>query len=242
MISGVFHVMSQEWRYFSREKAIVHTAHMAELAPFTTGQTVTIPIIPPTGTSVAGNFRINTGTFPVITPYRGLDITNVTQNVPPLWVFGFGFGALNGPGGPWPQPTGSYGISGTFQWPTLQDVEQDWWPSTGGTFLFLGGATTSQDSNGVMDVGSQVDLYNGTSMPSHTGNPILQEANWFMQQAGDNWFLAFHTAAGGTVETTILKTIPPFNNLDFWIHASNYFNNGIKPFFNFETLMIRLGP
>lgn len=42
MISGTFHVMSQQWRYFSREKSIVHTLHVAQLAPSLGGDTVII--------------------------------------------------------------------------------------------------------------------------------------------------------------------------------------------------------
>lgn len=33
MNSGTFHVLAQEWRYYSREKSLIHTLHVAELPP-----------------------------------------------------------------------------------------------------------------------------------------------------------------------------------------------------------------
>lgn len=42
MISGTFHASSQQWRYFSREKAIVHTLHLSQLPSGTSGDTILI--------------------------------------------------------------------------------------------------------------------------------------------------------------------------------------------------------
>ncbi len=42
MISGSFHTISQEWRYYSREKALIHTLHLAQLTTGTPGDTVEI--------------------------------------------------------------------------------------------------------------------------------------------------------------------------------------------------------
>lgn len=48
MNSGTFHVMSQEWRYFSREKSIIHTLHLGQLPPSGTGATILIDSTSPT--------------------------------------------------------------------------------------------------------------------------------------------------------------------------------------------------
>lgn len=46
MISGSFHVSSQEWRYYSREKSLIHTLHLAQLPPSRVGDTVLIASTP----------------------------------------------------------------------------------------------------------------------------------------------------------------------------------------------------
>lgn len=56
MISGTFHVMSQQWRYFSREKSIVHTLHVAQLLPTQSGDTIVIGVTPPVQANKSGGF------------------------------------------------------------------------------------------------------------------------------------------------------------------------------------------
>ncbi len=46
MNSGTFHVMAQEWRYYSREKSLIHTLHLAELVGQRSGDTVLIASTP----------------------------------------------------------------------------------------------------------------------------------------------------------------------------------------------------
>jgi hypothetical protein len=76
MNSGTFHITAQEWRYFSREKSIVHTTHLGQLPPTGThGDTVLID-----STSPASNSNGNgSGQPPLAIP--GFPGINVTTNV-----------------------------------------------------------------------------------------------------------------------------------------------------------------
>lgn len=74
MISGTFHISSQEWRYFSREKSIIHTAHMAQLPTGTPGDTVLIGNTAPASTN-NNNFSVPPISLP---SFPGI---NVTENV-----------------------------------------------------------------------------------------------------------------------------------------------------------------
>lgn len=58
-----FHVMSQEWRYFSRQKSLIHTLHLAQLAPDLPGETV---LILPTAPEKSGD-----GWHPPVPPLPG---------------------------------------------------------------------------------------------------------------------------------------------------------------------------
>ncbi len=42
MISGSFHTIEQEWRYYSREKSLIHTLHLAQLTTGTVGESIAI--------------------------------------------------------------------------------------------------------------------------------------------------------------------------------------------------------
>lgn len=78
MISGSFHVSSQEWRYFSREKAIVHTAHLAQLPRGNPGDTVLIAHTAPTQNQSS---RGNKNPMPTPSaPYFQTNIFNVTND------------------------------------------------------------------------------------------------------------------------------------------------------------------
>lgn len=77
MISGTFHVNSQEWRYFSREKSIVHTAHLAQLPQGNPGDTVLIASTAPTQNQGS---RGNHNPMPTpIGPYFQTNIFNVSN-------------------------------------------------------------------------------------------------------------------------------------------------------------------
>ncbi len=95
MISGTFHTTAQEWRYFSREKALIHTAHFAQLPTGIPGDPVFIPITPPTGVGGGGgSFHVGTGTVPSITPYRNLTYAGTTGYMVSPWFSGFIFGTF----------------------------------------------------------------------------------------------------------------------------------------------------
>lgn len=75
MISGTFHISSQEWRYFSREKAIIHTAHLAQLPSGTSGETVLIDSTSPSSSN-NNNFSVPPVSIP---SFPGISvIENVT--------------------------------------------------------------------------------------------------------------------------------------------------------------------
>ncbi len=96
MISGTFHTTAQEWRYYSREKSLIHTAHFAQLPTGIPGDPVFIPVVPPTGTGGTGNngFKVGTGTVPSITPYRNLTYAGTTGYLATPWFSGFIFGTF----------------------------------------------------------------------------------------------------------------------------------------------------
>lgn len=238
MVSGTFHPISQQWRYFSREKAIVHTLHLAQIPPYVTGQTVTIPIVPPTGTGASGgsSFRQGTQQYPTITPYRGVNITNVTNNIPPYWLDG-GL-SLN---------SGTYSFSGTLTTPgpTLNyQVETQWWPSSGGVFLFLGECYPRfYPSNAGQSDGSRVDLFNGAIAPDfQNGYPSLQSADFFIQMVGDNWINMTVNAYDKLPVSAIIQSVPPLTNLADWAHPSPFFNNGFSSWGQVISVIMRLGP
>lgn len=89
LVNEPFHVMSQEWRYYSREKSIIHTLHLAQLTSGTLGQTI---LIAPTVNPKAGGFNVPSLQVPAIA--------------------GFSFPASTGTPA---QPTGTFG-SNTYAW------------------------------------------------------------------------------------------------------------------------------
>lgn len=74
MISGAFHVMAQEWRYYSREKSLIHTLHLSELVTTHPGDTIEIASTAPTG-----NNKVPPITFP---PLPGVTGGGFTINTP----------------------------------------------------------------------------------------------------------------------------------------------------------------
>lgn len=78
MNSGTFHVMSQQWRYFSREKSIVHTLHLAQLQASRRGDTVLIAPTAPTQNQSTTHGSIGPLAVPS-GPYFQTNLTNVTD-------------------------------------------------------------------------------------------------------------------------------------------------------------------
>lgn len=61
MISGSFHPIAQEWRYYSREKSLIHTLHVAELPNSVAGDTIEIAATSPAtnnGPGEGGHFSV----------------------------------------------------------------------------------------------------------------------------------------------------------------------------------------
>lgn len=87
MISGTFHTISQEWRYYSREKSLIHTLHLGQLPTGIAGDPVFIPSVPPTGVGGLANngFKVGTGSVPLITPYRNVTFLGTTGYMISPW-------------------------------------------------------------------------------------------------------------------------------------------------------------
>lgn len=77
MISGSFHTLSQEWRYYSREKSLIHTLHLAQLPTPQSGDTVLILPVPTVKNNSKGfslpPFALPSG------PAYGFNATQVTN-------------------------------------------------------------------------------------------------------------------------------------------------------------------
>lgn len=78
MISGTFHSLAQEWRYFSREKAIVHTLHLAQIPSSNAGDTVLIATTPPVSKQTGGGKGFPPMQLPSA-PYYGLNAYMITN-------------------------------------------------------------------------------------------------------------------------------------------------------------------
>lgn len=75
MISGAFHPASQEWRYYSREKSLIHTLHLAQLVSGSGGDTVLIESAPPAAHNSSQGFSVPPLNLPLL---GGGGIANVT--------------------------------------------------------------------------------------------------------------------------------------------------------------------
>jgi hypothetical protein len=78
MNSGTFHISSQEWRYFSREKSIVHTTHLAQIPSSRAGDTVLIANTAPTQNQTSKTGKSQMQVPPA--PYFQTNIFNVTND------------------------------------------------------------------------------------------------------------------------------------------------------------------
>lgn len=70
-----FHPIGQEWRYFSREKSIIHTLHLAQLPTGTVGDTILIDTTPPAAQGNGGSFSVPSLKLPL---GGGPGVENVT--------------------------------------------------------------------------------------------------------------------------------------------------------------------
>ncbi len=128
MISGTFHVTAQEWRYYSREKSLIHTLHLAQLPSGTVGNSVFILAVPPTGSLTAGGFGIGTGIVPAITPYRNLSFAGTTGYMVSPWFVGNLFGTHNAFPGLFDSATMDASAEGYSN-----GADFAWWASLSGT-------------------------------------------------------------------------------------------------------------
>lgn len=237
MNSGSFHVMSQGWRYFSREKSIVHTLHLAELAPMVTGQSVFITSVPPTGTS-GGGFNVPPNPFPPITPYGGINWTKITLNVPLYWVLSAG------PAG-FTNQSGTYGFTGTFgPFDTNKTNNTFEWSMTGGSFLAFGGQDACADNSSVMDTMKAVLFYSNQDQVPQTE---FHEGQYFIRMVGGDWNNQFYVqeSAGGfePMDTSaIIQGVPPYNSIGIRNSTSDIVSEAGCSFFGVRLVVIRLGP
>jgi hypothetical protein len=163
MISGTFHVMSQEWRYYSREKSLFHTLHVGQLPSGTAGDTIEIaatsPANPNNGSS-SNNFSV-----PTIPGIGGVTTTNnvtITANT-----LSDCFASV-GPGQTILTNKNciiQYGVWSS----TLKEIYIT--PQKGGWFM-LGGGFTSTEQNGVYQTSPGGTTYDAGTLTYGFANTI----------------------------------------------------------------------
>lgn len=236
MNSGTFHTMAQQWRYFSRERSLIQTLHVGELPVFNTGQTVTITPVPPTGTGNNG-FSIPKFNIPIITPYRGLDWTHVTINIPPIW-------NAYGANAAFDSQSGSYGVTGSFGPFDTNITNQTFeWTSTGGAFLAIGRQGACANSFDLMDT-MQCKL--GYSNQTQVFQTEVHEGEYFIRLGGGDWHNQFFVAesAGGfePMDVSVIMEINPFFSIAMRNATSPTLPEAGCSFFTEGMLIMRLGP
>ncbi len=246
MISGTFHPMAQEWRYYSREKALIHTLHLAQLVTKKTGDPVFITPVPPTGTGNNG-FTIPKLTFPPINPYGGFSWQNSINNFPPLWEFG------ELPNGSTAFQSGSYGLWSGMESdavPIVQQANYVWPVSSGGTFVLWGQANSQSDQNALMSP-IRLQLFTSTNAGdgnvTHAGDHsnVIQDGNFVMKLQGPNWNQQMYIAESSNNEHIhhLVITPPlPYGTYGGVFYSPATVDAGTDGGFASDMFMFRLGP
>lgn len=239
MISGTFHPMAQEWRYYSREKSLIHTLHVAELPTTITGQSIIISPTVPTGTTGGSNgFNVGPITLPDITPYNGLQINRSNFNIPPLWTTTTdSLATVNQSGsyGPW---------SGTFSdFVANKTVASYQWPSTGGTYLVEAVGIDSLAALNIMNP-TEVQIFestnpglgNGTQAGDHSD--VRQDAQWGYALIG-TWLVTHYLSVGGAQSrSSQILQVPSKTSMGMYVQPTTSLNS----FSSVYLLAMRLGP
>ena len=179
MISGAFHVASQEWRYFSREKSIVHTLHLAQLATGTPGEWVTIMIVPPSGSH--NGFQVPHLDIPSISPYNGLTMTNSVNNFKPNWAAWSNLDAFqSGTYGGWSGVV-SNEILGT---PLKQQANWLWPAATGGIFVVYGDWRVTNTSDVIDTIQNRLVKTTDYGLGATSAVTYVADVNSDIQQEG----------------------------------------------------------
>lgn len=194
MISGAFHPMAQEWRYYSREKSLIHTLHLAELPTTINGQSIIIAPTVPTGTTGGSNgFNVGPITIPDITPYNGLQINQSSFNIPPLWMTTKDDLAVL-------EQSGSYGPwSGTFSdFVANKTIASYQWAATGGTYLVEAAARDSLAALNIMNP-TEIQIFESSIQGNHSD--VRQDAQWGYALIG-TWLVTHFLSVGGAQTRT----------------------------------------
>lgn len=231
MISGAFHPMAQEWRYYSREKSLIHTLHLAELPATINGQSIIIAPTVPTGTTGGSNgFNVGPITIPDITPYNGLQINQSSFNIPPLWTTTTNSLATQ-------NQSGSYGPwSGTIsdQVP-LRFIASYQWPATGGTYLVEAEATDSLAALNIMNP-TEIQIFESSVQGNHSD--VRQDAQWGYALVG-TWLVTHFLSVGGAQSrTSQILQVPYKTSMGIYAQPTTSFNS----FAGVYLLALRLGP
>lgn len=255
MISGVFHPAGQEWRYYSREKALIHTLHLAQIPTPRNGESVFITPVPPTGTA-GSNFSVPPLSFPSLTPFGGFNWTQVTNNIPPLWM------ELDDPGLLPSMNSGQYGnwsgVAFNGLLPGLQrlHVGAYFLPMTGGTYWYEGDISVTHSvgaAGSVVTTDETCDLAlklfpleydsNGTNgsptPPDYADTYYPWKVTSYL--SGDGWGGSQFMHDAGNAVSTVPQTIAPTRPYLTWLGQHillNVANGANVP----RAISMRLGP
>lgn len=230
-----FHVMSQEWRYFSRQKALIHTLHLGQLPQDTAGDSVFITVTPPSGT---GGFNVPPITLPPISPYGGTTWTNSTNNYPPMWVQTLDVVATS--------MSGTYGFSGTMgNFNPIINVANYEWPQTGGVFMVQGLAIAGVNGSNEINP-TRVQLF--TSAVDGVLGATIQDTQMVVQMKGAptfDWNNQMFVEEGNSVETTrtslIIDNVPIFTALGMYAQPASV-DGKFNSYSTINMIVLRLGP
>lgn len=225
-----FHVLSQDWRYFPRQKELIATLHLGQLPEARSGDTVLILPTPATGTSNLHGYGVPPITLPPISPYKGIDWKKSILNFPPLWGNFANF-----------QPqSGTYGFSGTFgNFVPIQTVGNYAWAATGGTFLVMGSLAHTLNNFSEMD-GGRTKLF--TSATDGVVSNVVQDAQWVIRMMGDGWNNQQYLSEGNAFSHTsvIIQDVPIFTSVGAYAEQSSVDGKGTAVS-SLGVLAVRLG-
>lgn len=226
-----FHILSQDWRYFPRQKELIATLHLGQLPEARSGDTVLILPTPATGTSTLRGYGVPPITLPPINPYKGIDWTKSVLNFPPLWGNLAGF-ALS---------SGSYGVTGTFRnFVPIQTLGNYAWAATGGTFLVMGSLAHTENNAGEMD-GGRTKLF--TSAVDGVVSNVIQDTQWVIRMMGDGWNNQQYVSEFGAIisnTSLIVQDVPTFTSVGAYAEQSSIDGKGTAVS-GLGTLVLRLG-
>lgn len=239
MNSEPFHVMSQEWRYFSRQKALVHTLHLGQLPESRSGDSVFINVAPPTGTGQIGSkFNVPPLTIPTIPPFQGGSWKDSINNIPPMWVQSVDSFAS--------PLSGTYGFTGSYgNFVSIRTIGVYELANTGGVFMLQGAVLAGQNNNAEMNP-CRIRLF--TTTQQGVVGATLQDSQSLVQMKGSpssNWnnnMYVEESIGGDPLRSSIIVDGLPFGTyLGMYVDWATV-DAKTNSYSSDEILALRLGP